>query len=76
MGDLGIQVGGQVDDVDGAERTFLGTDTTSDAKTFRNEGDLGLGSDFDTELPGTDDGTRLFTLLAAFLHESAFGKRR
>lgn len=30
MGDHGIQVGGQIDDVDGSEGTFLGANTTTD----------------------------------------------
>lgn len=67
VGDLGFQVGGQVDDVNGTERTLLGTDTTTDAKTFRDEGDLGLGGDLDTELAGTDHRARLLTFLATFL---------
>lgn len=69
VGDLGFQVGGQVDDVDGAERTLLGTDTTTDTQALGDEGDLGLGSHFDTELARPDDGTRLLTLLATFLQE-------
>lgn len=67
VGDLGLQVGRQVDDMDSAERTFLGTDTATNAKTFGNEGDLGLGSHFNTELSGTDDGARLLALLTTFL---------
>ena len=31
MGDLGLEVRGQVDDVDGVEGTLLGTDATTDA---------------------------------------------
>jgi len=31
MGHLGLEVRGQVDDVDGPERAFLGTDATADA---------------------------------------------
>jgi hypothetical protein len=67
VSDLGFQVCGQVDDVDGTERTFLRTDTATDAKAFRDEGDLGFRRHFDTELSGTDDGARLFALLATFL---------
>lgn len=67
VGDFGFQVGGQVDDVNRAERALLGTDTTSNAKALGNEGDLGFGRDFDTELSGADDRTRSFTLLATFL---------
>jgi hypothetical protein len=67
VGDLGFQVCGQVDNVDGTEGTFLRTDTATDTKAFRDESDLGFRRHFDTELSGTDDGARLFTLLATFL---------
>ena len=69
VGNFGIQVGRQVDDVDSTERTFLGTDTTTNAKAFRDKGNLGLGSHFDTELAGTDHGARLFALLTTFLQK-------
>lgn len=67
VGNLGLQVGRQVDDMDSAERTFLGTDTATNAKAFGNEGDLGFGAHFNTELSGTDDGAGLLALLATFL---------
>jgi hypothetical protein len=34
VGDLRLEVGGQVDDVDGIERTFLGADTATDTETL------------------------------------------
>ena len=34
------EVGGQVDDVDSVEGTFLGTDATADTESFANEGNL------------------------------------
>ncbi len=67
MGDLGLEVGGQVDDVDGVEGTFLGADTATDTQALRNEGDLGGRVDFDAQLARADDGTRLFAFLPAFL---------
>lgn len=67
VGDLSLQVGRQVDDMDSAERTFLGTDTATNAEAFRNESYLGLGAHFNTELSGTDDGAGLLALLATFL---------
>lgn len=76
VGDFGLQVGRQVDDVNRAEGTFLGTDTASDAKALGNEGDLGLGRDLDTKLSGTDDRARLLTFLATFLHELALRSTR
>lgn len=48
MRDLGLKVRWKIDDADGAEWTLLRTDTTSDAKSLRDKGDLGFRSDFDT----------------------------
>lgn len=73
VGDLSLQVGGQVDDVNGTEGTFLGTDTTTDTEALGDESDLGLGGDLDTELARTDDGARLLTFLTTFLDKE---KRR
>lgn len=50
MSDLSLEVCGQVDDVDGVEGAFLRTDTATDTQALRDEGDLGIGGDFDTEL--------------------------
>ena len=66
VGDLALEVGGQVDDGDGVEGALLGADTTTDAERLGDEGEARLGSDFDTELSATDDGTRLFALLTTF----------
>jgi hypothetical protein len=67
MGDLGLEIGGQVDDVDGVEGAFLWADTASDAEALRNEGDLGGRVDFDTQFARADDWARLFAFLSAFL---------
>ena len=67
VGDLRLEVGGQVDDVDGIERTFLGADTATDTETLRDEGNLGRAVDLNTELSGTDDGARFLALLTTFL---------
>ena len=74
MCDLGLEVGGQVDDVDGAEGALLRTDTAADAETFGYVCDLGLGGDFDAELSSPDDRAGLFALLPAFLE--AVGQHR
>jgi len=65
--DLRLEVGGQVDDVDGIEWTLLRADTASDAQAFRDEGDLAFGSDFDAEFARPHDRARLLALLATFL---------
>jgi hypothetical protein len=67
VSDLGLQVGGQVDDVDGTERAFLWADTTTDAKTLRDEGDLGFGRDLDAEFSRAYNGAASFALLSTFL---------
>lgn len=43
MGDLALEVGGQVDNGDGAEGAALGADTTTNAQLFGDEGDARLG---------------------------------
>lgn len=67
MGDLGLEVGGQVDNVNGSEGTLLGADTTTNAQTFGNEGDLRRGIDFNAKLACADHRTRLLALLTTFL---------
>lgn len=67
VGDLRLEVGGQVDNVDGIERTFLGADTATDTETLGDECDLGLVGDFNTELAGTDDRAGFLALLTTFL---------
>lgn len=56
MGDLSLEIGRQIDNVDGVERAFLRADTATNAETFRNEGNSGGGIDFDTKLSGAYDG--------------------
>jgi hypothetical protein len=67
VGDLALEVCGQVDNLNGVEWALLGADTASDTQTLTDEGDLAGGVDLDTQLSGLDDGTRLLALLATFL---------
>ena len=67
MGDLALEVRGQVDDCDGGEWALLGADTTTNAEGFGNEGDSRLGGHFDTELAAADDGARFLAFLSTFL---------
>lgn len=67
VGDLALEVGGQVDDLDGVEGAFLRADTATDTQALTDEGDLAAGLDLDTELAGLDDRAGLLTLLATFL---------
>ncbi len=67
VSDLGFQIGWQIDDVYGTKWTFFRADTTSDAKAFRDVGDLGLGRDLDTEFASSDDGAGFLAFLSTFL---------
>jgi hypothetical protein len=67
MGDLALEVRGQVDDGNGAERTFLGANTASNAETLRDEGQTGLRCHFDTELAASYDGAGFLAFLTTFL---------
>ena len=67
VGDLGLEVGGQVDDGDGIKGAPLGADTASDTQGLGDVGDARLGGDLDTELATPDDGAGLLAFLATFL---------
>jgi hypothetical protein len=67
MGNLGLEVGWEVDDVDGAKRAFLRTNTATDTQTFRDICDFRLWSDFYAKFAGTDDRAGLFAFLPTFL---------
>jgi hypothetical protein len=73
--DLGLEVRGQIDDVDGVEGAFLRADTTTDTQALRDEGDLGGRVDFDAQLAGAHDGARLLAFLSAFLGRVSRGRR-
>jgi hypothetical protein len=49
MGNMRFEVGWQIDDVDSTERALLWANTTTNTQTLGDEGDLGLGGDFDAE---------------------------
>lgn len=55
VSDLSLEIGRQIDNVNGAERTFLGADTTADAEAFGYKGDLGLWGNLNTELASSND---------------------
>jgi hypothetical protein len=67
VGDLGLEVCGQVDDVDGTEWALLGTDTTADTEALRDVSYLGLGSDFDAEFASSHNGAGFLAFLSTFL---------
>lgn len=67
VGDLGLEVRGQIDNVDGIEGTLLRADTASNAESLGDEGDFRVGGDFDAQLARADHGAGLFALLATFL---------
>ena len=75
MCDLALEVRWQVDDGDGVERALLRADTATDAERLGDEGKFGFGSDLDTELATTDDGTRLLAFLTAFSRATLTGEK-
>lgn len=67
VGDLRLEVGWQVDNVDGAKWALLWAYTTSNAERLRDEGDLGGWINLNTESSRADDWAGLLALLATFL---------
>lgn len=73
MGDLTLEVGGQVDDGDGVEGALLGADTATDTEGLRDEGKARGGRNFDAELSATDNGTRLLAFLTTLSRATLHG---
>lgn len=67
VSDLSLEVGGQVDNADGAEWALLGTDTTTNAEVLGDEGDFRRRLNFDTEASAAHDRARLLAFLPTFL---------
>jgi len=65
-----FKVGWQIDDIDSAERTLLGANTATNAETLGDEGNLGLGGNFDTKTATSHDWAGLFAFLSAFLYSN------
>lgn len=62
-----LEVCRQIDDVEGTKGAFLRTDTTADAESLGDEGDLGFWRNLNAELPTAYDWARLFAFLTTFL---------
>ena len=69
MGDMGFEIGWQIDDVDCAEWAFLGADAASNAQSLGNKGDFRFRSDFDAEASNSHNRARLLAFLSAFLEQ-------
>jgi hypothetical protein len=67
MGDVGLEIGWQIDNVDGSKWAFLRTDTASNTKGLGDEGDLGVRGDFDAETSASHNRARFLAFLSAFL---------
>jgi hypothetical protein len=63
----GLEVLGQVDDLNGLEGALLHADTTTDAQLLGDGGELVLLGDFDAELAHLHHGARPLALLPTFL---------
>lgn len=55
MGDLTLEVRGQVDNCNSAKWALFRTNTATNAETLGDEGEPGVGRDFDAELSGAHD---------------------
>lgn len=64
MRDLGLEVGGQVDDVDGIEGALLGADTATNTERLGDEREAGFGRNFNAELATSDDWAGFLAFLA------------
>ena len=67
VGDFLLEVGGQIDDVDGVEGALLGADAAADTQALGDEGDFAVGRDFDAEFACAYHGAGLLAFLTAFL---------
>lgn len=76
VGDLALEVGGQVDNGNGVEGALLGTDTTTNTQRLGDEGETGLRSDFDTELSTANHRARLLALLTTLARTTLFEEAR
>ena len=75
VGDLALEVGGQVDDGNGIEGALLGANTTTDAERLGDEGQARFGSNLDAELATSNDRARLFTFLTTFSGATLWANR-
>lgn len=55
VGDLTLEVGGQVDNGNGVKGTLLGANTTTDAERLGNEGEARFGGNFNAKLATSND---------------------
>ena len=62
-----FQIGWQIDNIDSTEWTFLGTDTTTNAKILGDERDFRLGGNFDTKATTSNNWARFLAFLSTFL---------
>lgn len=56
VGDLALEVGGQVDDGDSVEGALLGADTATNTQRLGDEGKARFGRDFNTKLSTANHG--------------------
>lgn len=72
VGDLRLEVGGQVDNVDGIEGALFGADAAANAQPFADEGNPARWVHFDAELAGSYHGAGLLALLPSVLWSACF----
>jgi hypothetical protein len=73
VGDLALEVGGQVDDGDGVEGALLGADTATNTQRLGDEGEARFGRDLNAKLSTANHGAGLLALLATLARTTLFG---
>lgn len=73
MGDLALEVGGQVDDGDGVEGAFLRADTATNTQRLGDEGEAGFGGDFNAKLSTANHRAGFLTFLTTLARATLFG---
>lgn len=73
VGDLALEVGGQVDDGDGVEGALLGADTATNTQRLGDEGEARFGSDLNAKFSTANHRAGLLALLTTLARTTLFG---
>lgn len=73
VGDLALEVGGQVDDGDGVEGALLRADTATNTQRLGDEGEARFGRNLNAKLSTANHRAGLLALLATLARTTLFG---
>lgn len=74
MGGLVLEVGGELNDVDGLKGALFGADTATDAERLRDECNFGCWCNLDAQPPHSNNWAALLALLSTFLGLALLGR--